>query len=490
MSNGFIRYEIKNGVEYASVYKAKRIGSKKTNDIEWLGRVIDKEKGIYKSRERGTFTFSLESGIADPLPSIAERMILDFGDSYFLDEMLIRSRFKELIERVFEANADTVLSLVFYRSLHGGANRYAQTWWEGSYARFLFPQASISSQRISEALEKLGEEKRQQAFFHEYLHYVSAQSNGNILVDSSGLPNDSHFPVTAVNNHNGVISNEARLILVLDKESGMPIYFRYVAGNIVDVSTLETTLRELRAYGMDVHYAIVDAGYYSEKNIRALQGSEIPFVMRMVPNRKKYKELIVEHSGDIENAKHLISYRGRYVYIKLVEIDLFGKTGYAYIAEDIDRKHDEVKKYISAALDNNDVSTDEMNAAMQKKGLFILVASERIETRDILPLYYTRQAIEQVFDIGKNNADLLPLRVHGMNSFRGHLLLSFITSAAYVIVNKLLKKADVCALGAFNTLRNLKCKVFDKKIIVQEANKKMNDIAKNIKLTYPTELLI
>jgi hypothetical protein len=34
-----------------------------------------------------------------------------------------------------------------------------------------------------------------------------------------------------------------------------------------------------------------------------------------------------------------------------VEVDLFGKSGYAYVAEDIDRKHDELKKYIGMTLE-------------------------------------------------------------------------------------------------------------------------------------------
>jgi hypothetical protein len=208
----------------------------------------------------------------------------------------------------------------------------------------------------------------------------------------------------------------------------------------------------------------------------------------MVPNRKKYKELINMHAADLEDAKHLVKYRDRFVYIKCVETDLFEKTGYAFIALDMDRKHDEVKKYIRGALENNDTSPEDMNAEIQRKGLFILVSSEPIDTKDILPLYYTRQAIEQVFDIGKNNAELLPLRVHGIESFRGHLLLSFMTSVAYIMVNKVLKKADVCAIGAFHILRNMKCKVFGTKTIVQEANKKMNDIAKKVNIKFPIEL--
>jgi hypothetical protein len=488
MASGFIRYEQKNGVEYASVYRAKRVGSKKTNDIEWLGRVVDKEKGIYKSRDRGIFTFTLDNGIVEQTPVITEKLILDFGDSYFLSEMLKRNGFRTLVESTFKEIADTVMSLILYRSLQQGANRYAQVWWEGSYARLLYPKASLSSQRISEALKLIGEERLQRDFFHGYLRYIAPLCGKGILVDSTGLPNDICFPLTAINNHGGEISNEARLVLVLDKSSGMPVYFRYVAGNIIDVTTLETTLSEVRAYGVDVHYTIVDAGYYSEKNIRALYGSEISFVMRMVPNRKIYKDLVREHADDIEDAKYLVKYRDRFIYIKRVEIDLFGKIGYAYIAKDIDRKHDEVKEYIRGALENNDVTPEEMNVEMSKKGLFILVASDQIDTDEILPLYYTRQAIEQVFDIEKNNADLLPLRVHGIEGFRGHLLLSFLTSAAYVLVNESLKKTNVCAIGAYRILRNLKCKVFDTKIVVQEANKKMNDIAKHVELSFPIEL--
>ena len=49
----------------------------------------------------------------------------------------------------------------------------------------------------------------------------------------------------------------------------------------------------------------------------------------------------------------------------------------------------------------------------------------------ILPTYYTRQQIEQIFDISKNYADRLPLRVQNEDTFRGHLLLTFISNDCY-----------------------------------------------------------
>jgi transposase len=309
-----------------------------------------------------------------------------------------------------------------------------------------------------------------------------------VLIDSTGLPNDIDFPLTAMNVHEGSVNNEARLILVLDKKSRLPIYFRYTSGNIVDVSTLEATVAEVKAHGIDIEQAIVDAGYCSETNINALRSANASFVMRMPANRKMYKELVSEHAGRLADARNLVKYRDRFVYIKRVEIDLYGAPCFAYVAEDMDRKHDEIKNYFIDNYYNVDLTFDDMNKAMHTKGMFVLIASKSIDKSAIMPLYYTRQAIEQVFDINKNNIDLLPLRVHGIETFRGLMLVSFITSVAYVLVNEYLCDTDFRSIEAYRLFKNLKCKVFDDQIIIQELNKKMNDIAKAVKLSFPKVL--
>jgi hypothetical protein len=494
MTKGFIRYEIKNGVEYASLYKAKRIDGKKTNEIEHLGRVIDKARGIFRSRARGVFTYSLDDGYTTTPASfelpVKEKLILDFGDAYLLDEILKISGLRPIFDTILPDNADTLLVMLAHRVLDTcGANRYAQEWWEGSYARLLYPKAVLRSQRLSEFLCFIGEESIQRRFFNAYLTYIAAKGNSRgILVDSTGLPNDIRFPLAAVNTHNGVVSNETRLILVVDRYTHMPIYFRYAAGNIVDVTTLKTTLKELAEFGVDVNYAIVDAGYYSEGNIREMQEAGIAFIVRLIPNRKLYKELVAAHADCIEDARNMVCYRQRLVFIKQVPVNLFGKEGYAYVAMDMDRKHDEVQKYARATLANKDVSADEMNKVMRSKGLFILLSAQNVNIHDILPLYYERQVIEQVFDIGKNNTELLPLRVHSEEAFRGHLLLSFLAATVYIAANNLLDGSNNCAMSAFHLFRNLKCKVFNKQAIVLEPNKRMNDIVKHLKLSLPSSL--
>jgi len=129
----------------------------------------------------------------------------------------------------------------------------------------------------------------------------------------------------------------------------MPLFFRYNAGNIVDVSTLRATIAELRAYKVHVSSAIIDAGYYSEDNIRLLYGEgdesgcgAIAFLTRLGAHLKLYKKLLLEHGGDIVQARYMVMYRDRLVYVKRVEVDLFGYVGYAYIVLDRARREEEV----------------------------------------------------------------------------------------------------------------------------------------------------
>ena len=491
MSIGFIRYRVKCGKEYASFCKAERRDGCKTNNEIHLGRVIDKEKGVFRNRERGLFTFSIDKGYGDcieyPEYIAQEKLLLDFGDSWLLSKLLESSGVLPIFQKLLPMQTDTLMSLLFYRILGSKcASKYALTWWEGSYARQLFPKAQLLSQRISDFYKQLGDVQVLRTFFNAYLPIVSPKSDCGVLIDSTGLPNDIDFPLTAVNVHNGVVSQEMRLILVLDKNTKMPLYFRYVAGNIVDVSTLKTTLSELRLFGISVNHAIIDAGYYSGDNLDELRDSSIPYLVRVKANLKMFKNLVKDHSADLETSRNAVIYRDRIVYIKCVPITEEGTVlSYAYLALDVDGKHEQKVKFLHKNLSNQKLKPEEIDAEIREMGLFALLSSQLLDTNEVLPLYYMRQAIEQVFDISKNYAELLPLRVHSEQALRGHLLISFIATVLLVYTNQQLEGSANNFTSAFLKLRNLKCKVFDSVTVVAEPTKQMKDIIKHLKLSLP-----
>jgi hypothetical protein len=495
VAKSFIHYQKIKGNLYASVYTPRKVNGKKDNQPQYLGRVIDRDNGIFQSRKRGTFKYSLTNGFSETFVTEQtqtpkeEKLILDFGDAYVLYEILLKSGFWELFRSVLPGWEDTLCAMLFYKVIRGGANCYASDWWAGSFTRMICPGAKVESQRVSEFLKVLGNEHVQRQFFPKYLAKISeGQKNHGILVDSTGMPNDIDFPLTAINNHNGVISNETRLILAIDRATCLPLLYRYSAGNIVDVTTLKSTILELQAYGVNVYFSIVDAGYYSEKNIRSLYGDSIRFVTRMKPNLKLYKKLVADNVEGSESRDNAVFYRDRLLYIQCVPLEMFGYQAYAYVAIDHQRRSDEAYSYLKKVIDNGDLPHEEIDREIKRKGMFILLSSECVEISEILPLYYMRQSIEQVFDLYKNNADLLPLRTHGEDTFRGHLMLSFLSTIAYMLVNKSLDGLKFCAHGAFRSLQNLKCKVFDDHILVKEASKKDNDIAKHLRIELPLEL--
>jgi len=155
--------------------------------------------------------------------------------------------------------------------------------------------------------------------------------------------------------------------------------------------------------------------------------------------------------------------------------------------------HNMQEKKISLQGLNDKMSFEEIDNKMRKLGSFVIVSSKKIECEDILPLYYTRVQVEQVFDIAKNNADLVPLRIQGEQTLRGHLMLTFLSTILFQLLQKDMllhtqKKDKINPEGSFFVLRNQKCKVYDEVVIPQEATKKMNDIYKLLKIKSPVSI--
>jgi len=121
---------------------------------------------------------------------------------------------------------------------------------------------------------------------------------------------------------------------------------------------------------------------------------------------------------------------------------------------------------------------------MKYCGFFLLVSRHRLDKDEVLPNYYTRQTIEQIFGFAKVN-NLLSLRVHSDQSVNGYLLLTFISMVVFILIRKKLQP-KVTAERALIILRNLKAKIYEKEVIPLESSKKVKDIFSSLNITMPT----
>ncbi len=464
----------RNGIPYAKVpgKSIRRDGKIVKEGVIYLGRVIDLQHNVFFNKERGIFTYDPDSGIYGKADASfvsdlkndgrkAPRLILDFGDAYFLHSLIAQTGYSAVIDSIKYGNPDTLHSMVLYYVLSNSANCHAGIWQEGSYASVLYPKANLTSQRLSDFLPAIGKPENRIAFFDAHSRWVKCICDDPAtLIDSTGLPNNIHFPLTAVSNHNGRISREVRMHMLVQRDTGYPLLFRVTPGNIVDVSTIIRTINEAVLRDLKIDFVSMDAGFFTPANVEELYASGIDFITRVSPKYTLYKEAVKNHGGSLRRQENLVKYNDRYVYIKRLDCMLgTGRhEGFAYLGYDVDRASGEAHKVLKRARKSN-IRLSELHQSLEQNGYFMLASSLPFDADGILPAYYTRQLIEQYFDIGKGSSKLTPLRVHSEDALYGHLILSMIAATLNIYIQNKMHTSYDNREAVFMALRNQKCMV-------------------------------
>ncbi|MEO0190706.1 MAG: transposase [candidate division WOR-3 bacterium] len=470
----FIRYKKFGRQEYAyevvSVWdKALKKPRQKT---KYLGIVIDKRKKIFKKGKA-------KDG--------KEKLILDFGDTYLIYQFLKRIKFLPIVEKIFKGETNYLLALLFYRLCNPSAMKYARVWYEGNFAKILFRDVEISSQRVSESLEAFGDEYLQRQFFSAYIGMLKNLQKG-IIIDTTALPNQIHCSLSVWGYHDESVDKQIKFLFVIEKNSSLPLFFRYLPGNVVDVSSLKITLEELKRYGISWGFVLIDAGFFSEENIKELYKGRLPFLTRLPSSRKLYRRLIRNEVRDLERVKHAVRYGKRVLFIKRKRVYLFGSEVYAYIILDPERKGREIKKMLLKVMDESFIEDErEIEYELMRKGVMVLISSFKISEDEVVPLYYMREMAEKLFRFSKDDLNLIPLRVHKEATLRGYLFLLFVVLIVFVFLKKEIG-TEYTVEEVLLTMRNLKCKVYEDDILVQEMTKEQKEIVEKLKILVPKSL--
>jgi hypothetical protein len=171
----FIRYKKFGNKEYAYEITAywDKEQKKSRQSPKYLGVVIDKEAKIFKKKEK--------TQLKD------EKLILDFGDTFILNEFMKKTKMRDFFFRVFGDRTEYLLALIYFRLCHPSAMMYAKTWYQGSYARLISKDIDLSSQRISDFLKAIGDEHLQREYFKNHISLLAKTNEGIIIDATSGV---------------------------------------------------------------------------------------------------------------------------------------------------------------------------------------------------------------------------------------------------------------------------------------------------------------
>ncbi|MDR2339888.1 MAG: transposase [Deltaproteobacteria bacterium] len=520
-ATGFIRWQKRSkkpdapeyGIYCPSCHGYSEKEKRERKDI-WLGTVIDKEKGVFYSRKKGLFGFTVDAGYYQLTPFDIElyqkfmrikfgnkqeskskihneqSISIRFGDTFVLNEYLKNSGLLQLFKTV-DDKADTLLTLILFRILTNRSYYHAYQWWHNSYAKILYPKALVSSENISAFLVKLGDESYFRRYIIEHMKFIKHLTpKCCILIDSTGLPNDLKVLVKALSNHNGNASNEDRLVFVIEKNSSCPIYYRYVSGNVLDASTLNMIVNELKEYDIKLDKAILDAGY-SEKILLQLFKNDVPFITRMDGKVSAFKHILEKYEPSLKSPKNYILYKNNHFYVKKIPLSLYNDKlkAYAYLCLDIEKEGDDEKRYHDKYKIQSMDKSQYLNHK-RKFGIFVLLSSSNIKTQNILSCYAYKDSIEQIFDYLINEFKIIPDGVQSEAAYRGHLLVSFMALTAFIDLQNVLRKNNLQIHSSIYELIDYQCRVFPDRLVPNVATKSVNDICKALDIKIPSEILL
>ena len=499
--------------QYASAVQRKTKAEGGGYVTTYLGKVLDKERGIYESRERGVFRFDIKTGefseppedfVPEPKPDSEPRldhrekpvMTLRFAGTYFIYQFLLTSGLMAVLLSIPGNTKDTMLALLMFYLTSEYADCNAYFWYRHNIAKHLFPNANLKSQRISDFLASFGKQENVYNFFLTLLEFLREKYNSSdgLLIDSTMLPNNIDIPLKKTISKNGEIISGIKMAVVVQKITGIPVFYELFQGNTMDNSILQTILIRLKHLGVNLKSILIDCGFNTPANLDLLYNddgtSRISFITRVKSNDSNLTREILKGLDNITDKNNLVTYKDRVFFIVRSSVKVGknkDKDAWLYFGVDVNRQSMENLSTAKNALKKN-LALDKVYEKLCNSGFFGLLSNDLYDINDIIPAYYERVPVEQTIDFMKNYAKLLPIEKQNENTIRGHTFLSFIGSIIVRLVQIGLKKSELYVGSTLRMLNDSGSVQFKDAISTDPLEPEVREVYEAFGIEYPAEL--
>ena len=515
-------------------HKSKQVVVEKLGKILWLSD--SNRSGIFLNPQRGLFFYDSDSdrfstvASDDPrLPSAIEespeRHVV-FGTVDLFLFFLNNLGYTGILKEIFPTKRDfqRVICHLAHKFLKDGSHIHVDDFIDRTLLSYYAKDISISSLGCdTRYFTMMGNEQIKIAFFRKLVELQKQQNpdfGKSCLIDSTPLPNDiDDNPFNALSCHGiGSSAEQIRLVLVLDKKTGIPVWYDLIPGNVLDINTLEKIRNDVTEFlELIIAEYTLDAGYCSKlliqeffpekKNdanvkIEAESNNDIEtdgatetgnekkesgdLIVRM-PARRGYPYKALYHS------KKPLFGKGKYMFTSEKhtyfgirdKVEIFGRMVNAYVYVDKENALTGFRKYLTEHEEEYDeMSLAEKDYKTVEYGFFILISTYTMEPKELLIEYFARTDIEGIFKTAKNYLDLLPLAKWTDRTVRGKILSDMIATPIYLQARLQVNKAKKSMTSAIGALEASICLVNkQKRIRVDYPTKKVKDLQSAIKLT-------
>ena len=252
-----------------------------------------------------------------PVPVLTtERQFM--GASYLLDQIGKETGVEADLKQCFPQDYKQILSLAYYLIMEENNSLSRFSHWHRLHRH---PHGKdIPSQRSSELFQSITEEQRMSFFQRQGKRRIEKEYWAFDTTSISSY-SDTLKQVKFGNNKEGDRLPQFNLALLFGEESGLPFYYRKLAGNISDVKTIKQLMQEFDVMGYQKVNVVLDRGFYSQENINWLYRWHQKFLIGVRLNLSYVKEVLERERETLERWSNLDPQFGTHGICRPIEWD-------------------------------------------------------------------------------------------------------------------------------------------------------------------------
>ena len=456
------------------------------------------------------------------------------GTTCLLDGIGDATGLQEDLKTCFPDRYRQIMSLAYYLAMESKSPLCRFPHWSALHRH---PHGeSINSQRISELLASITEQERQ-SFFQamvkrraekEYLAYdsTSISSYSQCLRQVRYGKNKDHEHLAQIN-----------LSLLFGQQSGLPFYYRKLAGNIPDVMTLRKLIKDVNALGYEKIKVVLDRGFFSAANINDLYKHHLKFLIGAKLSLKMVQRQLEAVRERLRNWSNYSQIHRLYAFGQSITWDYVQDRPYKRDKLEADRRmylhlffspeqaledeqafnirlsewqeeliggnrHPDHEKFYSQYFDikttpvrGTQVIAKEGAIELAKRdyGYFALMSNDIKDPLTALEIYRNKDTVEKAFENLKERLNLRRVAVSSEQSLDGKMFVQFV---ALIYISYIKKKMQENNLFKSHTLQE----VLDELDVIEcfespgrrpqfgEITKKQNELFIQLGINPPTSL--
>jgi transposase len=286
---------------------------------------------------------------------------------------------------------------------------------------------------------------------------------------------------------------QINLAAVLDAASGLPVYFKNVAGNISDISMVRSLLADASRMGTGRMKLCMDRGFYSKDNIDILMGEHLKFLVGLKTSSAYVASVITEHAYELQrwqnyneqnrvfgltipypwDFEHIHSHTGEVIktrkrtYLHLYYLPERAVKDEEEMAQLLHRLSTELnsnhryeehsqyyERYFRRIRGGRYIGRDDVIAAERAHfGYFAILSNDAsLNAHDTLAIYRNKDMVEKAFGDIKDRLDFRTPKVENSETLRGKLLAVFV---ALILTCELKQRMNSAGLYARYTMQGL-----------------------------------